>query len=180
LTLKIARDSLISFENQALFASLIHCYWFDNLMFVLAFAESIQLFPDGTLFIHVGLILLMIWVLNRTFFRPINRVVEQREIHKGGAGGEAATILKEAGEKEARVTAELLEARSQGYELIEKELKQATDARQEKLAAAKAETAALYESGRADIDDAAAETRAAIETDAQKIADQIAATILKA
>lgn len=149
-------------------------------MFVLAFAESIQLFPDGTLFIHVGLILLMIWVLNRTFFRPINRIVELREKNKGGAGGEAAGILKEAGEKEARVTAELLEARSRGYELIEKEIKQATDARVEKVAAAKAETAALYEQGRADIESAGARTRADIEADAQKIADQIAASILKA
>ncbi len=149
-------------------------------MFLLAFAESIQLFPDGTLFIHVGLILLMIWVLNRTFFRPINRIVELREKNKGGAGGEAAGILKEAGEKEARVTAELLEARSRGYELIEKEIKQATDARVEKVAAAKAKTAALYEQGRADIESAGARTRADIEADAQKIADQIAASILKA
>lgn len=149
-------------------------------MFVLAFAESIQLFPDGTLFIHVGLILLMIWVLNRTFFRPINRVVELREKHKGGKGGEAAGILKDASEKEARVTAELLEARSRGYELIEAELKQASEIRHQKLANAKAETAALYESGRAGIDRATAETRAAIEVDAEKIADQITASILKA
>jgi F-type H+-transporting ATPase subunit b len=149
-------------------------------MFVLAFAESIQLFPDGTLFIHVGLILLMIWVLNRTFFRPINRVIELREKQKGGAGGEAVSILKEASEKEARVSAELLETRSRGYELIEKEVRSATEARIEKLAAAKAQAAALYESGRADIDKAAAETRMNIEADAQRIADQITASILKA
>lgn len=148
-------------------------------MFVLAFAESIQLFPDGTLFIHIGLILLMIWVLNRTLFRPLNRVIELRETHNGGAGGEAAGILKEAGEKEARVTSELLDARSKGYELVENEQKKAVGARNEKLVQAKAETAALYESGRAEIDRQTAETHAAIGTDARKIADQIVASILK-
>jgi F0F1-type ATP synthase membrane subunit b/b' len=52
-------------------------------MFFLAFAD-IQLVPDGTILIHIALILLMIWLLNRTFFRPINRVIAAREKNKGG------------------------------------------------------------------------------------------------
>ena len=39
---------------------------------------QIQLFPDGTLFIHIALILLMIYILNRTLYRPINRVLDTR------------------------------------------------------------------------------------------------------
>lgn len=148
-------------------------------MFVLAFASSIQLFPDGTLFIHVGLILLMIWVLNRTLFRPINQVIQQREKNKGGKGGEAAAILKEAGEKEAKVASELLDARNQGYEIVRKKQKKATDARDKKLAEAKAETVGLFESGRAEIEEQAAKTRAEIGVDAEKLADRIAASILK-
>ena len=81
-------------------------------MFLLAFAESIQLFPDGTLFIHIALILLMIWVLNRTFFRPINRVLESREKHKGSHGSEAEAILSDVNEKQAKYNKELLDARS--------------------------------------------------------------------
>src|SRR5215211_7770180 len=101
-------------------------------MVLLAFAaESIQLFPDGTLFIHIALILLMIWVLNRTFFRPINRVIESREKHKGGRGSEAETILSDVTEKQAKYNRELLAARSEGYELIEKERNAAVAARQE-------------------------------------------------
>ena len=55
-------------------------------MVVLAFAEggAIQLVPDGTIFIHIALILLMIFILNRTFFRPVNRVLDARERNKGG------------------------------------------------------------------------------------------------
>ena len=70
-------------------------------MHTLAFAESIQLFPDGTLFIHIALILLMIWVLNRTLFRPINAIIESREKQKGHGGSEAASILKDVDAKEA-------------------------------------------------------------------------------
>ncbi|MGH7784024.1 MAG: hypothetical protein ACREO5_09335, partial [Candidatus Binatia bacterium] len=58
-------------------------------MLFLAFQSSIQLFPDGTIFVHIALILAMIWLLNRTFFRPINRMIESREMQKGGHGGEA-------------------------------------------------------------------------------------------
>src|SRR5215212_1580946 len=112
-------------------------------MLFLAFAESIQLFPDGTLFIHIALILLMIWVLNRTFFRPINRVIESREQHKGGHGSEADAILSQVNEKQATYSRELLAARSEGYELIEKERSAAIVERQSKIAAARSETSEL-------------------------------------
>ena len=148
-------------------------------MHLLAFAESIQLFPDGTLFIHIALILLMIWVLNRTLFRPINAVIESRETQKGGHGGEAEAILKDVDEKESKYKHELLDARTAGYELIEKEQKKATAAREQKLADAKTEAAAGFEAGRAALDKDAAEARATIDTDAAKIADKITASILK-
>lgn len=148
-------------------------------MHLLAFAESIQLFPDGTIFIHIGIILLMIWVLNRTFYKPINRIIQAREKNKGGRSSEAESILSDVGEKESRYTNELLDARSKGYELIEKEQKKAVAAREQKLADAKTETAGMFESGKAKLEKEAAEARAAIDTDAEKIADQIAANILK-
>ena len=148
-------------------------------MHLLALAESIQLFPDGTLFIHIALILLMIWVLNRTLFRPINAVIESRETQKGGHGGEAEAILKDVDEKESKYKHELLDARTAGYELIEKEQKKATAAREQKLADAKTEAAAGFEAGRAALDKDAAEARATIDSDAAKIADKITASILK-
>lgn len=148
-------------------------------MHLLALAESIQLFPDGTLFIHVGLILVMIWVLNRTLYRPINRVLEAREKNKGGRSSEAVGLLKDVEEKETRYNRELLETRSKGYELIEKEQKAATEARDKQLGDAKAEVAAKMESGKAAIEKQSADAHAAIRTDAEKIADSIAASILK-
>ena len=149
-------------------------------MHFLALAESsIQLFPDGTIFVHIAIILAMIWILNRTLYRPINRILETREKSKGGHASEAEAILASVAEKETRYTKELLDARSEGYALVEKEQKKAASARDKKIAEAKAETAAAFESGRADLDRQAETARGEIDTAAEKMADQIAAGILK-
>ena len=148
-------------------------------MHLLAFAETIQLFPDGTLFIHVGLILVMIWALNRTLYRPINRVLEAREKNKSGHSSEAVGLLKDVEEKETRYNREMLETRSKGYELIEKEQKAATDARDRQLGDVKAAVAASLDSGKEDLQKQVAEARSAIRTDAEKLSDSIAASILK-
>lgn len=142
-------------------------------------AAGIQLFPDGTLFIHIALILLMIWVLNRTLFRPINKVLDARENSKGGYGGAAEKILKEASEKESKYNAEILDARTKGYETIEKELKIATESRDKKIAEAKTEVAEMLESGRAEITTLTGNAKVEIALGANKMADSIAATILK-
>ena len=142
-------------------------------------AESIQLFPDGTLFIHVALILLMIYVLNRTLYRPINRVLEGRVNNKGNYFGEAEEINKKVEEKESRYAKELLNARSAGYELIEKEQKKATAAREKKLAETKDEVADRLTSGRAEIEQQSNEARSSIESEADVMADRITAGILK-
>lgn len=149
-------------------------------MHLLAAAETIQLFPDGTLFLHVALILVMIWVLNRTLYRPITKVIEIREKNKGGHSSEAELLLKDVEEKQARYDREMLDTRSKGYELIEKEQKKATAAREQKLADAKADTAEKFKQGKADLEKQAAEVHATLGTEAEKIADSIAKNILGA
>ncbi len=149
-------------------------------MYLLAFAESIQLFPDGTLFIHIALILLMIWVLNRTFFRPINRVIKSREKHAGGKNGEAETILKEVTEKQAVYNRSILEARGAGYEMIETRRAEAIASREKKIADAKDETAKMLAGEKQDLQEQTAQARAAIAADANDLADKISANILRA
>ena len=149
-------------------------------MFLLVFAESIQLFPDGTLFIHVALILLMIWLLNRTFFKPISRLIESREKHKGGYGAEAESIRGQVSEKQAKYQKELLAARSEGYDLIEKQRTAVVKARMSKLAEAKAETAQVVAEGKQRVEQETAEARAVIAKEADALAEKISSNILKA
>ena len=148
-------------------------------MYLLAFAETIQLFPDGTIFIHIALILVMIWVLNRTFYKPINRIIAAREKSKGGRSTEAVGILKEVDEIEARYTKEMLDARSTGYELIEKEQKKAVAARDKKIAEAKSDIAEKFEASKADLEKRAADARSTIGVEAEKMAEQITSNILR-
>ena len=148
-------------------------------MHLLLAAEPIQLFPDGTIFVHIAILLGMIWLLNRTLYRPINSVLEARAKSKGNLGGEAAEILAMVEEKESRYARETLEARTKGYELIETEQRQAAEERELRLAQARAETAKRLDSERSDLDNQAAEARAEISKNAEQMAERIAATILK-
>jgi F-type H+-transporting ATPase subunit b len=147
-------------------------------MFLFAFQE-VRLVPDGTIFIHIALILIMIWVLNRTFFRPINRVIESREKNKGGHSSEAQEILKGISEKQARYDAEMLKARSEGYELIERERAEAVAIRQERIGTVKDEVTQLVARENQELDKQAVAARATIVQEAEKMADRISASILK-
>ncbi len=150
-------------------------------MTVLAFAEGgVSLFPDGTILIHVAMILAMIWILNRTFFRPINKVIESRDARRGGGATEAETILKQVDEKHALLEAEMLEARTKGYELIEKERSDAVSKREAAIAATRTEVEEKTAKDHAELEGQASAARAEIATAAEKMADQISSNILKA
>lgn len=147
-------------------------------MVLLAFQE-VRLVPDGTIFIHIAMILLMIWILNRTFFRPINRVIEARERNKGGHSSEAREILKNISEKESRYDAAMLEARSEGYELVEKERASAVAGRQEKITQVKEEVAQLVERESQELDKQKSAARTTIAAEAEKMAERISSSILR-
>ena len=148
-------------------------------MVFLAFAE-INLVPDGTMLIHIALILLMIWILNRTFFRPINRIIEAREKNKGGRSSEAEDILRRVGEKQTRYDATLLEARSKGYALVEKERSQAVSTRQSEIEKVKSEVAKNVAQEKEELTKQTAEARAEIAKEAEKMAEKISSNLLKA
>jgi len=145
---------------------------------VLAFQE-VRLVPDGTIFIHIALILLMIWVLNRTFFRPINRVIESRERNKGGRFTEAQEILREVEQKQTNYNAAILEARSKGYEMIAGEHSQAITQRQEKLGAVKAEVEQNLTRENEELERQITQARTTIASDAEQLAEKISANILR-
>lgn len=149
-------------------------------MFLLAFAESIQLVPDGTLFIHIALILVMIWALNRTFFRPINAIIQKRLKYQGTRGGEAGEILRSVEEKQKQYQRSMLEARSETYDMIESERLAAVEARQQAINAAKAESSAMLQAEKDQLEKLKADAKVEIALEAHKMADRISENILKA
>jgi F-type H+-transporting ATPase subunit b len=148
-------------------------------MTLLAFAEnSIQLVPDGTLLLHIAMILVMVFVLNATLFKPINRILEEREKRTHGRTGEARDILQRVEEKMAQYEHSLREARSEGYRLMEQERATAMSERQAKLGVVREEITRSMTEQKQAIGAQVEEARATLESEARRLAAEIGAQIL--
>jgi len=82
---------------------------------------SIQLVPDATLLLHLVLVVVMVFVLNRTLLKPINDILSEREKQITGRLREAEAMAAESQEKLKKYNDTLREARATGYRLLEKE-----------------------------------------------------------
>jgi len=102
---------------------------------------SIQLVPDGTLLLHLLLVVVMVAVVNRTLLRPINKILEERDKHILGRVDEAKEMLKTREEHLAEYTSALKQVRSEGYQLLERERSKAVKEKDEKVRAFKEESA---------------------------------------
>ena len=94
---------------------------------------SIQLVPDGTLLLHLLMVAVMVFVLNRTLLKPINRILSEREKQISGRLKEAEALSAETEEKLKQYTSALREARAEGYRLLEKERAAAIKDKDEKV-----------------------------------------------
>ena len=94
---------------------------------------SIQLVPDGTLLLHLLVICIMVFVLNRTLLKPINQILAEREKQIAGRLTEAQALSAESEEKLRKYQGTLREARAEGYRLLEKERSEALKQREEKV-----------------------------------------------
>jgi F-type H+-transporting ATPase subunit b len=101
---------------------------------------SIQLVPDGTLLLHLLMVVVMVVVLNRTLLKPINSILADRDKHILGRVNEAQEMLKAQEQKLSDYNSALRQARSEGYQLLERERAQALKEKDEKLRSFKEET----------------------------------------
>lgn len=148
-------------------------------MLFLGFAESsIQLVPDGTIFLHIALIIFMVYVLNATLFRPINRILEERERRTRGRSGEAHDILQRVDANLSRYENSLREARVESYHKLEQERAEALGERQAQMDSVCAEVTQSIEEQKTAIQGQATEARASLKDDAQRIAGEISSQIL--
>jgi F-type H+-transporting ATPase subunit b len=148
-------------------------------MISLAFAEnSIQLVPDGTLFLHIAIILVMVFVLNATLFKPINRILEEREKRTRGRSGEANDILQRVDEKIAHYEQTLRKTRAEGYHLLEQERAVAMEERQARLNTVREEITRSVTEQKESIYSQVEEARATLDHEARRLAAEIGAQIL--
>ena len=148
------------------------------MVFLCLAGNSIQLVPDGTILIHIALILLMVFILNKTLFKPINHILEQRERRTRGRSEEAEGILRRVDESMSRYEKSLREARAESYRLLEQERGAAMLERQHKLNAVREEVDGLIEGEKSAIQTQVQDAKTTLTDEAQRVAASVSAQIL--
>ena len=141
--------------------------------------SSIQLVPDGTLLVHLVMVALMVAVLNRTLLRPINKILADREKHILGRVDEAQEMRKQSEQKLGEYNSTLREARTEGYQLLEKERSQAVREKDEKVRVFKEEITAVLAEGIRTTHDQEKQAQRQLEGEAETLGAMITAQILR-
>ena len=149
------------------------------MVFPLGFAEnSIQLVPDGTLILHVIVILVMVYVLNVTLLKPINRILQARERRTSGRLSEAQGILSDVSTKLSEYERTLRQARTEAYAFTEAERGVAMQERQKKLNEVRQQLSESLAREKTLIQGQADEARAALEAESRRLAQEIGSRVL--
>jgi F-type H+-transporting ATPase subunit b len=148
-------------------------------MVLLAIAESIQLVPDGTLVIHIAIIITMVFVLNKVLFRPVNRALDERENRTRGHSKEAREIIQRVEGSLLRYEDSLRKARAEGYRLLEQQQAKALDERQQKIASVRRDVEEEIGQERGRIQEQSDEARVTLEDEARRVAATISSQILR-
>ena len=140
---------------------------------------SIQLVPDGTLLLHLLMVGIMVFILNRTLLKPINQILAEREKQVTGRRAEAERLAAESAEKLRTYNETLHEARVDGYRLLDKERAEGLKQREEKVRQYREqmsrEVAAQIEATRQQEESAKRE----LDTQAVSMSDLISSQILR-
>ncbi len=147
-------------------------------MFLALAGESIQLVPDGTLFLHILLIILMVFILNVTLFRPINRILKEREEQTLGRSNETRAILKRIEASLRDYEQSLRKARTEGYSLLESYRAEALRRRQGLINSLREELQASTEEEKQLIQSQVEQARSTLGEDSQRIASEISRQVL--
>ena len=147
---------------------------------VLAFAEggSNIINPDGSLVFVLLLFLLFVFVMNRLLFRPIGRILDQRQTLTVGAANDARAAARRYEMRLNEYEVTIREARAESYKRLEAQRAAALEARRLVVEAAKQQTAAEIAQAKAEIQRQAEQARTTLATESQQIAEDISRTIL--
>jgi F-type H+-transporting ATPase subunit b len=140
---------------------------------------SIQLVPDGTLLIHLIMVVLMVVILNRTLLKPINSILEERDKNILGKVDDAKTLLKARDERLQQYETALRDARTEGYHLLEKERSQALRLKDEKVRAFKQNLNQKLSEEIASTHEQEQQVKQQLEGQAKEIAEMISGQILR-
>lgn len=146
----------------------------------LAFAEGGGniISPDGSLLFIIALFMLFVFVMNRLLFKPIGRVLDERQTLTEGATNEARAAARRYQARLAEYESTIRQARAESYRRLEQERAAALEERRRLIDDAKQKASGEIEQAKSEIMRQADGARAALETESRQIAATISRTVL--
>ena len=135
---------------------------------------------DATLPLMAVQVVLLTFILNSLFFRPVGKAVEDREGYITTSRAQAKEKLAQAERLEAELKAQLLEARKQSLAVIQEAEQEVDRLFREALAMAQSEANAVREQARVQVDAQKAKAFSGIDAQAEKLGSLIVDRLLAA
>jgi len=135
---------------------------------------------DATLPLMAAQVVLLTFILNALFFKPVGRVVEEREDYVLASQTEAKQKLAEVEKLEADLRNQLKEARKSAQTVITEAEEDSERLYKEALALANSEANASKENARREIDSQRESALTKLKSDADKLGDLIVQRLLAA
>ena len=135
---------------------------------------------DATLPLMAAQVVLLTYILNALFFKPVGRVVEEREDYVLASQAEARQKLAEVEKLEADLRNQLKEARKSAQKVITEAEEDSDRLYKEALALANSEANASKENARREIDSQRESAFQELKSDADKLGDLIVQRLLAA
>jgi F-type H+-transporting ATPase subunit b len=146
---------------------------------LVALAEnSIQLVPDGTLVVHILMIWIMVAILDRTLFKPVNKVLAEREEKTKGRHSETEGVLARVNQRLHEYEGQLREARTEGYREMEELKSESVRERDQKIQKLKDEMGNWLVAQKAELNQQSNAVRDRLTSESSEIGAQIASRIL--
>ena len=140
---------------------------------------QIQLVPDGTLLLHLLMVAIMVFILNRTLLKPMNRILAERERQIQGRLKEAQALAAETEQKRKKYNDALHAARVDGYKLLEKERADGLKEKDEKVRLYREQTSREVAAQLDNIKRQEQSVKQELETQAASISGLISAQVLR-
>lgn len=135
---------------------------------------------DATLPLMAVQVVLLTFILNALFFRPVGRAVEEREGYIATSRSEAKQKLAQVQRLETELTEQLKEARQQAQALIVEAEQEVDKIYREALAAAQADAIATREKARREIETQKEQALGTLKGEADRLGTLIVDRLLAA
>lgn len=134
--------------------------------------------PDLSLVVVLALFIVFVFILRAILFKPIGRVLDERQALTEGAMHEARASSRRYETSLADYEATVRQARAESYRKLEQERAMALERRRALIEQAKQQSAEEIDRAKAEINQQARQARAILESEARQIAQQISRTLL--